>query len=259
MASLEKGEIDNTPLNTELPKQTRKKVESLKESTSNDPIVINKTIIASILNVLFEVCSNMKNQLEKRISCPTLISLIKKAFNDWNEDSLDRLIDLSIKSGRDYGQKDILMKEYLNLKERFLAKEWLCEKEEDRWLHVCKHEHFFLGCENILHFALCCFIKSPVESIVESVGSTINRHGNKHRASLTLNSLTDEINVAWNGPEEFSADAKAIIKNAIHSYFHNSSIHFYTHGTSSSYSSFTTSKTVMNLINKKSRISREEF
>jgi hypothetical protein len=91
---------------------------------------------------------------------------------------------------------------------------------------MSKHEQFYLGCQNIFHFALCCFSKSPVESIVESVGSVINHHGNTSRASMTPKNLNDEINVVWNGPEEFSQDGQMIIKASLHSYFPDK-IHFY--------------------------------
>ena len=152
-------------------------------------------------------------------------------------------------SGRCYGKKDVLMDEYHKLKLTFLSKTWPKNiNETDKWLYVCQNENFYLGCENIIHFALCCFSKSPVESIVESVGSTINHHGNKSRSSMSHQTLNDEVNVVWNGPEEFSSDAQAIIKSSLYSYFPES-IHFYAHSNCSFASS-----TVANLVNKPSRI-----
>ena len=99
------------------------------------------------------------------------------------------------------------------------------------------------------------FTKSPVGSIVESVGSVINRHGNKLRGSLTTSNLSNEVSVAWNGTEEFTADGQNIIKTALHTYFPKR-VHFYKYGSKASTLLFTsTSKVVMNQINRQSRIS----
>ena len=49
-----------------------------------------------------------------------------------------------------------------------------------------------MGCEEIIHFALCCLVESPCESIVESVGSVINRHGSKERDNMSYNNFNDE-------------------------------------------------------------------
>lgn len=188
------------PLNTELPKQTR---QNATLDTVSDPINKNKDIILSTIKVLTNAVFTMKDQLNKKIKCP-IISKVKNVFFKWEDDDLPDLIAMGTDSGRCYGKKDVLLDEYHKLKLSFLSKTWPKNiKETDKWLYVCQHENFYLGCENIVHFALCCFSKSPVESIVESVGSTINYHGNKSRASMNHQTLNDEVNIVWNGPEEF--------------------------------------------------------
>ena len=67
-----------------------------------------------------------------------------------------------------------------------------------------------------------------------------------------------KVNVAWNGPEEFTIDTQNIIKTTLHTYFPKN-VHFYNYGSSSSTLYTYTSKIVMNQINKQSRISREEL
>ena len=246
--SLEISEIQNVPIATEMPKQTRQHTAN---DSEHDPIENNRKIISSARKVLGKVCSTMKEQLHERIVIPDLINTIKKAFFKWESTELQKLIQISAKSGRYYGNKTTLMDEYFILQNSYLLKKWEKDTPEvEKWLYMCNHEQFYLGCENIIHFALCCFSKSPVESIVESVGSTINYHGNKSRSSLSHQSLNDEINVVWNGPEEFSPDAQAIIKASLHDYFPDT-IHFYANHRNSFASS-----TVANVINKPSRISR---
>ena len=56
---------------------------------------------------------------------------------------------------------------------------------------------------DILHFAFkCCFTKAPLEAPDETIGSLINQHGSKQRCSLTPSSLSNEVQVSWNGPSE---------------------------------------------------------
>ena len=70
-----------------------------------------------------------------------------------------------------------------------------------------------------MHLALCSFVKAPLEANAESIGSVINRHGSKERASLLPASLSNEVQVNWNGPLEFSPSATKIIKEALDLYF----------------------------------------
>ena len=199
----------------------------------------------------------MKDNLEEWILCPPVINVIKRAFDQWDLESLHILFTMSQSSGRDYGTKEILTEQFLVLKERFLSKCWPDDyKTTDKWLHVCQRSSFYMGCEEILHFALCCFSKSPCESIVESVGSVINRHGCDSRSKLTMENVNEEVFVAWNGPEEFSCDARALIRKAMNTYFHNK-LHLYTAGSASNSYSYTSSS-IVNILNKNSRITAAE-
>lgn len=40
------------------------------------------------------------------------------------------------------------------------------------------------GLPDIIHLALCCFVKAPIETILEAAGSVINKHGSKQEAPL---------------------------------------------------------------------------
>ena len=88
-------------------------------------------------------------------------------------------------------------------------------------MKICTTPSFFRGCETIIHFSLCCFVKSPLEAIVESVGSDINRHGYGQRSSLTAEHLSDEIMVAYNGPSKFSLACYSLIPRSLYQYFKN--------------------------------------
>ncbi len=114
-----------------------------------------------------------------------------------------------------------------------------------------------MGCQDVIHFALCCFSKSPCESIVESVGSVINSHGCKSRSKLTVENLNEEVFVAWNGPEEFSCDGHALIKKSLYKYFNNK-LHLYTAGSGSNSYKYTSS-TLVSIMNKNSRVTAEEI
>ena len=101
--------------------------------------------------------------------------------------------------------------------------------EADKWLKICKTPKLFKGVENILFFALACFVKSPLEATAESVASVINQHGRLDRYSLLPLSLSDEVRVAWNAPPFPSPTATDIIKTAVERYFakHKSGPRFY--------------------------------
>ena len=77
----------------------------------------------------------------------------------------------------------------------------------------------YSGCEEIIHLALCCFVKVPLEATAESIGSVINKHGRKERSSLRPDALSSECQVAWNGPAEFSKETTNIIEEALEEHF----------------------------------------
>ena len=65
------------------------------------------------------------------------------------------------------------------------------ENEIFKWLSIFKNPT--LNIPKILHFALCCFVKIPLETTAETIGSVINTHGCKERCSLLPGSLTNEV------------------------------------------------------------------
>ena len=88
-----------------------------------------------------------------------------------------------------------------------------------KWLAIFVKPNSYKGLEDILHFALCCFIKSPLEATAETIGSIINQHGRKQRYSLAPSSLSNEVQIAWNGPSEFAPELDGIIEDAVENYF----------------------------------------
>ena len=130
------------------------------------------------------------------------------------------LLLMANSSGRDYGSFEILGDEYDKLKERFLSLEVPNTlSQADKWLLLCKRRYLYEGVEGILNFALCCFVKSPLEATAESIGSVINQHARQQRYSLLPSSIGNEVQVAWNGPQVFSSAATSIIKEALQQYF----------------------------------------
>ena len=87
------------------------------------------------------------------------------------------------------------------------------------WLTVCTTKDLFDGISGILHLALCCFVKAPLEATAESVGSVIGRYGSRDRWSLLPANLSAEIQVAWNGPHLFSPEATSLIEEALKRHF----------------------------------------
>ena len=122
-------------------------------------------------------------------------------------------------SKRSYGCLNELMKQHKILKEKF--KDLVEKKDKDKWLKICLNVELYTGCEDIIHFALCCFVKIPLEATAESIGSVINRHGRKERCSLRPDVLSSECQISWNGPSEFSKEASDLIDESIEDHFKN--------------------------------------
>ena len=70
-----------------------------------------------------------------------------------------------------------------------------------------------------IHFALSCFVKAPLEAPAETIGSLINQHGRKQRCSLSPSSLSNEVQIAWNGPESYDPITKELISDSVAEYF----------------------------------------
>ena len=206
-------------------------------------------------------------QLKANIAEPGLITNMRETFVNWNEASLKALITMSVTSGRNYGDEDKILEEFRLLKDRVPGGNWKsCTHkgkrmnkvrhtgeyytDEAMWLQVFTKPVFYKGCENILHLAICLFVKAPLEAIVESIGSVINRHGSKARAKMKTEHLANEIFVSWNGPQEFSKKANELIRSSLFKYFHPKPIYFYTEKGDFNIGS----STVANILRKRSRI-----
>ena len=152
-------------------------------------------------------------QLKANIAEPVLITNMRETLINWNEASLKALITMSVTSGRNYGDEDKILDEFRLLKDRVPGGNWKsCTNkgkrmnkdrhtgeyytDEAMWLQVFTKPVFYKGCENILHLAICLFVKAPLEAIVESIGSVINRHGSKARAKMKTEHLVNEIFVS---------------------------------------------------------------
>ena len=96
-------------------------------------------------------------------------------------------------------------------------------------MKILTDEKLYCGLKDILHLALCCFVKAPLEATAETAGSVINQHGRKSRYSLLPSSLSNEKQIAWNGPAEMDPFTKTIIKESLKEYFknHQSGVRFY--------------------------------
>ena len=97
------------------------------------------------------------------------------------------------------------------------------EEEIKKWLCIFNENRHFSGIENILHFCLCCFVKAPLEATAETIGSLINQHGRKGRYSLLPASLSNEVQIAYNGPSEMDPKTKELLKESIEEYFKGNS------------------------------------
>ena len=90
-----------------------------------------------------------------------------------------------------------LLDQYRVLKQRF-SNFNKGDSEMKKWLNIFQNQNNFTGISDILHLALCCFVKTPLEATAEAAGSLINQHGRKSRCSLLPASLSNEIQIAWN-------------------------------------------------------------
>ena len=206
---LEMGVFPNgMPIYTKPRKATR----SANELSNSSLIEEGKTHIKTFLNIFI-------TSIEDRIVAHPVTSLTKDVFKDWKEDKLINLVELAnaSDSGRNYGEYTTLFKQFKSLKHIFSQVDGT--EEIDKWLSVCTNHSLYNGCEDILHLALSCFVKVPLEATAESIGSVINRHGRKERCSMHPNSLSSECQVAWNGPQEFSKETTQIIDEALKEHF----------------------------------------
>ena len=64
-----------------------------------------------------------------------------------------------------------------------------------------------------------CFVKVLLEATAESIGSVINQHGCKERASILPSTLSSEVLISWNGPPELRVATTDILDEALKIYF----------------------------------------
>ena len=247
--SLLEGVIDDVPIVTETRRLLRSG--SLAQANTLD------TILNKSYEQLKKIAHQMVTELKNQITEPELITQIRKAFLHWDEEAVSELISVANSQGNlDYGKLDVLLEQYRTLKLTYQTTRWGTKSPEThKWLMIttCSCPYHYRGLEAIIHFALCCFIKAPIETIVESVGSVINKHVKKARSAMKPQTLADEVLVSWNGPSEHSSAAEAILHKALHNHFTESPITFYKNSKRSKIFA-TASSTVGKMLKTKSRI-----
>ena len=222
-ANLLMGLMDNEddvdfPIVTEIKRVTRSR-----SRPDYSDVNENQTHLDQGKKIVQEFAQSLINNLNSRIPENNLSVLMKDCFKMWDKTKLIELVNIAESSGRSYGKRNALLSEYDVLKERFI--DLMGTKDEDQylsnWLLIFHKQKYYKDLENILHFALCCFVKSPLEATAESIGSVLNSHGCKERCSLLPSSLSNEVQIVWNGPPEFHPDATIVITEALNSHFEN--------------------------------------
>ena len=185
-----------------------------------------KGAIETLQNIT-SLCLN-SSEVRTDIGEPSLITDMWQAFSQWSESHFIKLIESSKQAKRDYGTAEILIREYKILKDNVKDYPWTNTiTEAGKWLKICTIPSFFRGCETVIHFSLCCLVKSPLEAVVESVGSIINYHGYGQLSRLTAEHLSEVIMVAYNGHPKFSLASYSLIRESLYQYFKGKPIHFY--------------------------------
>ena len=191
------------------------------------------------------------SDIDERINVDSKVGLMRKTFAEFDPVALSELWKIAQSSGRSYGSLDELQTQLNTLKHRFI--ETRARDEMTKWLMICTKPNLYKGIPDILHLALCCFTKAPLEAPAETIGSLINQHGTKQRCSLTPSSLSNEVQVSWNGPCEHDHITERLIEDSLKEYFEE-------HTKSGNPRFYVTSKlrfsssTVSAYMNRKSRI-----
>ena len=141
---------------------------------------------------------------------------MRKVFTKFDSEALSQLLDIANTSGRNYGSL-----ETLTCQLTILEKGWnntVAINEMAKWLMICTHKNIYENIPDIFHFALCCFVKVPLETPAKTIGSVINQHGRKQRCSLSLASLSSEVQIAWNGPHMYDSVTADLIAESLKEY-----------------------------------------
>ena len=159
----------------------------------------------------------LKQEVQRRIEDDKVVKLMKDVFTNFNVSSLATLHQMASQSGKDYGTFPALTKQLKTLSIRY--KDIKVNDEMKKWLMICTQPNLYKDINEIIHFALCCFVKAPLEAPAETIGSLINQHGRKQRCSLLSSSLSNEVQIAWNGPAEYDSVTEKLISDALQKYF----------------------------------------
>ena len=117
--------------------------------------------------------------------------------------SLRLLVDVANSSGRNYDYLVELEAQFNTLKDRF--KDTSAVDNLQKWNMFFLKKNLYSDIPEVLHLALCCFMKILLEATAMTIiGSVINNHGSENRSSLLPKTLSIKVQVAWNGPSEFS-------------------------------------------------------
>ena len=135
--------------------------------------VILKIVLGKDRKLLLNLQKALAINLGSRINTGELTKLTKSAFHFWNEEAIEKIHSCSESSGRKYGNKMDLLDQYRVLKQRF-SNFNKSDSEMKKWLNIFQNQNNFTGTSDILHLALCCFVKAPLEVTAETVGSLIN-------------------------------------------------------------------------------------
>ena len=79
--------------------------------------------------------------------------------------------------------------------------------------YVFHKKNLYSDIPDVVHLALCCYMNIPLEVTAETLGSVINNHGCKNRSSLLPKTLSNEVQVAWNGIQSSAVSQQHLLKN----------------------------------------------
>ena len=127
--------------------------------------------------------AELKAEIDRRISKDNVVEKMRKVFTKFESEALVDLSNIAKLSGRDNGSLEELQCQLVILAEQY--QNTSAKDEVTKWLMICTKPNLYKNIHDILHFALCCFVKVPLEAPAESIGSIINQHGRKQRCSLS--------------------------------------------------------------------------
>ena len=140
---------DDFPIVTEMRRVTRRA--TLEVLKPNENLFEEGRLIAT------KFAARIIKNLDDRIENDSVCKLITESFRDWNKESLISLITLANSSGRNYGDQDKLLDQYEILKIRY--DELRATDDLHKWTMFFKKKNLYTDIPEILHLALCCFMK----------------------------------------------------------------------------------------------------